>query len=247
MRVYVECMHADLRIPLRAIAWMAVLLAVPPAAAEADLAALVPRLADDDFATREAASNELLALGRLNPEPIRDFCFRQMRGAADPEVRARCRAVLLELLSDDSGFIGIRHARYRFFGAEAPPDNAVVITQVIRGLPAAAAGLVAGDIVTGINGVGLDGLDPAGDLTNRIAAAGADTKIVLTVLRQGEPDDIAVTTGRRPAEFQEIPPEVRLQEWIRQRLAHDKAGAANQAAAEPAAPAEETGQDPGDP
>ena len=104
------------------------------------------------------------------------------------------------------------------------------ITQVIRGLPAATAGLVEGDIVTGINGVGLDGLAPAGDLTNRIAAAGANTKIVLTVLRPDGPADVAVTTGRRPAEFQEIPPEVRLQEWIRQRLANE------QAAAEPAEP-----------
>lgn len=187
-----------------------------------NLAVFIPRMADDDFAVRESATAELLRLGRLDPEPVLEFCFRQLRDAADPEVRSRCRKILRDLLSEDTGFIGIRHARYRFFGADGPPMSAAVITELIPGLPAIGAGLLIGDIVTRINGAALDNGDPAGDLSSRIAAAGSETRIVLTILRGGQPQEIAVTTARRPAEFQDVDPELRLREWIAMRLAKER-------------------------
>lgn len=69
-----------------------ILLLCAPLAAQADVEALISRLASDDWRTRERASRDLVALGEDAREGLRGALTH-----ADPEVRTRASAALLEI------------------------------------------------------------------------------------------------------------------------------------------------------
>jgi len=95
------------------------------------------------------------------------------------------------------GFLGIRIAEvtpalaqtYSFDG------NGVLVVEPIPTGPAGDAGILAGDIVTHVNGEPVDDPD---DLRFRIAAIPPLTDVTLTVFRNGESMDTVVTLGELP-------------------------------------------------
>jgi serine protease Do len=67
---------------------------------------------------------------------------------------------------------------------------------VVAGSPAEQAGLVAGDIITAVNGTTIDSTNPF-DLVMSQLAPGASVK--LDVLRDGQPTQVTIVLGTRPA------------------------------------------------
>ncbi len=92
--------------------------------------------------------------------------------------------------SAERGYLGL-------IGDDTPDGMGVVILEVYPSQPAAQAGLVAGDIITAVNGQTIRTMD-------ELAAAAFDkppgTKLALTVGRDGATHKIEVPLGRRPAE-----------------------------------------------
>jgi hypothetical protein len=86
----------------------------------------------------------------------------------------------------DQGFLGITGVNATSGGAE--------VTEVLPGSPAAAAGLVAGDRITGVNGVPIIGM---GQLANVIAATPPGTQLTLQVDRAGSTLTLTATLGSR--------------------------------------------------
>lgn len=78
-----------------------------------------------------------------------------------------------------------------------PVSSGVLIADVQSNTPAGRAGLQRGDVVTHVDG---QEVKSSGAFRNRIAAAGADAKVELRVLRQGKEQKVSVTLGELPGE-----------------------------------------------
>jgi membrane-associated protease RseP (regulator of RpoE activity) len=192
-------------------------------AEEVDPQSLIPLLGAEEFSIREKASNELVLIGRNDPEAVQQLCLRQIRNSDDPEIVSRCRKIILELLTEDQGFIGIRHMALGGFGEQVPAKPSVMVSEVVPGLPAAIAGLRAFDTIVAINDKPLARIDPAADLRQRIAAAGSGKQLVLEVMRGEERLLIRVTTAKKSLENQGIDPDKLFNDWM---LAQEKAAEA---------------------
>lgn len=71
------------------------------------------------------------------------------------------------------------------------PTCHLTVVRIIRNSPAERAGLLAGDVVTGIDGTSLDGL-ALNDAVDKIRGA-RDTQVTLSLLRTGSPQDMTIT------------------------------------------------------
>ena len=80
-----------------------------------------------------------------------------------------------------------------------PNNDGVVITKIDPNTPAEKAGLKEGDVVTQLNGQPV--IDTQG-LRNRIASFPPNTNVKLHVVRNGNPQDVNVTLGERPADLE---------------------------------------------
>jgi serine protease Do len=74
-----------------------------------------------------------------------------------------------------------------------------MVTQPQPHSPAVKAGIVAGDVITAVNGKDVQG---PRDLAKEIGAMAPDTKVKLSVLHKGEQKTITLTLGRLPSEKQ---------------------------------------------
>jgi serine protease Do len=72
-----------------------------------------------------------------------------------------------------------------------------LIAQPQKGAPAEAAGLKAGDVITGVNG---EKIDSPRDLARRIAAMGPNKTVDLTFVRNGAEKSAKLTLGKLPEE-----------------------------------------------
>lgn len=86
---------------------------------------------------------------------------------------------------------------------ENAPETGVVVLKVNPGGPAEKAGLAAGDRVVSLETVGVTDLDQFARLMrNQVPGS----RIKMTVERNGEPQEILVTLGQRPAAPEMLPP-----------------------------------------
>lgn len=76
-----------------------------------------------------------------------------------------------------------------------PEAKGVLIADVVEDGPAAKAGIERGDLVLKVNG---EAVNSVGALRNVVANAGAETKVKLRLMRDGEEKTVAVTLGERP-------------------------------------------------
>jgi len=76
--------------------------------------------------------------------------------------------------------------------------HGILVSEVQDKSPASAAGLEQGDVITQLND---EGLKDVSDLRNKVAMIHPNTKIMLTVLRDGREKKVQVTIGEQPANF----------------------------------------------
>jgi serine protease Do len=76
--------------------------------------------------------------------------------------------------------------------------HGILVSEVQHDSPASAAGLQQGDVITHLNDVELKDVS---DLRNKVAMIHPDTKVMLTILREGREKKVQVTIGQQPANF----------------------------------------------
>jgi len=175
---------------------------------------LIPQLGDEDFQIREQATRELIRIGRKAPAAIQKLCLHELLNNDDPEIATRCRQIILELLTEDSGLIGIRHFTTREFNGLEVRNATATISEILPGLPAEAAGLRLGDRIVSLDGEPLARIDTAGDLSSRIGAAGSGKEIELEIRRGDETLKVKVTTARKSLEQQGIDADELFKNWL---------------------------------
>ena len=120
--------------------------------------------------------------------------------AVPSEIAARIVTELRDKGRIDRGWLGVTVQDAT--GNRSIPRNGqtglgVAITNVDRAGPAARAGLRPGDVVSAING---DGVDSTRGLLKAVAATPPGQALRLTVRRGGQTLEVGVTVGRRPAD-----------------------------------------------
>lgn len=161
-------------------------------------------LKSEQFRQREQAQAELLAWARKQPEAAMDELFRLSRVADDPEVRERCLDVLREMVNDEylkegEGYIGIRMLdELANIPGEPKPRGVIRVIQVVADSAAQQAGLQLNDLIAGMG----DQVWHEGAISllfgEKIRQLKPNTKVMLKVLRNGNPLDIEIKLGKRP-------------------------------------------------
>jgi serine protease Do len=77
-----------------------------------------------------------------------------------------------------------------------PPGGGVFVSQVTPGGPAARAGLQAGDVITEIDG---RKMEAAGDVIDYVSTRAIGSRVTVSVVRGGKPQQIAVELGELPS------------------------------------------------
>jgi S1-C subfamily serine protease len=99
------------------------------------------------------------------------------------------------------GYLGVTSHPVRLPAAQRQGHNrtvGLVVLGVAEGSPAAAAGLLVGDVLVAAGG---EGIDRPGQLLARLGPQQIGTPLVLSVLRGQEQRDVSVTVGERPARW----------------------------------------------
>lgn len=169
--------------------------------------AMIEGLKSEKFADREKAEAELLKWSQQQPGEAMDELYRQSRVAADPEVRARCFGALRELINDEYlrngvGFLGVQMNPFTevvMVAGEAKPRFAIRLILVQPETPARKAGLVAGDLLLGVNDTVWRQDHTSEIVSDAIQSYKAGTEVTIKVFREGKVVEIPVVLGRRPA------------------------------------------------
>jgi len=168
---------------------------------------LLNGLKAENFAERERAEADLLAWTRQRAEASLEALYQQSRAAGEPEVRERCLAVLRELvtdayLRDGVGYLGIRmnpNTELANIPDQARQWFAIRVLQVEPGTPAHKAGMLAGDLLLGVDNTFWLQEHTSAVVMDKIKSMKAGTQVSVKVCRDGKILDIPVVLARRPA------------------------------------------------
>jgi len=161
-------------------------------------------LKSEVFLKREGAQAELLAWAHTHAEPARDALYQHSRVAAEPEVRKRCLAVLRELVVDEylkegEGYLGIRTLdEFANIPGDPKPRSVIRVIQIIPDSAAQQAGLLLNDLIAALDDQVWYKTQVSLAFTGKIRQFKPNTRITLTVLREGKLLELRVTLGRRP-------------------------------------------------
>jgi S1-C subfamily serine protease len=176
-----------------------------PVALSVELPAdLVEALASEEFKERQRAEAGLFEWARSQDPEARGLLLRLHRSADDPEVRHRSLEVLkslvtLDYLKEGSGMIGITMDRILVpLPGEDPPREGILIKEVRPGTPAHEVGLLVGDIIVSLNGLGASATE---ELTARISAMKPGTEVELKIRRGDEVFDQKLRLMRKPPQI----------------------------------------------
>jgi C-terminal processing protease CtpA/Prc len=206
--------------------------AVPGAPPASEVDRLLAQLGDDDWRTRESASDALKAAG----EGVLPRLITEYRRTRDAEVRARVPEIARDLFwRHRAGFLGIRMSEERF-GEQL---QSVLITDVVAGCAAEKAGLRGGDRIVRFNGVAVSTLTDINDFSRLVLGRGPGRATTVVVDRDGERVTVEVVLGRLTPDqlslrLDSLEPAhlTQFEDWWNAEL---KAAAAASAGAKPAA------------
>lgn len=162
------------------------------------------KLKSQGFREREFAESELLAWGRLQPEPAMLELFRQSRIADDPEVRKRCLQILRDLVADEylkagEGYIGIDLGdEISFVPGDPKPRSVIRVTEVWVDTPGHYAGIHLNDLIVGLDGQVWREMDASARFREMIRMMRPQNIVEIKILRDGGLIDLQVKLGRRP-------------------------------------------------
>lgn len=200
-------------------ALMCCVLGVPHARAESPPQSTMTKLAAEDFHQREQAQAALQKWAERFPDDAKRDLFKALEQSKDPEVQARCRAVLksvvlIDYLKAGEGCIGInlKEAPVQVPG-DAGPRYCIVVQEVAPGCAAQRAGLRKGDQITAMDDAVWREAGAVEKFSQRTRATRPGTQVVLQVLRAGQVRAVPVTLMRLPPQSNVLMSD--LKEWQR--------------------------------
>ena len=158
------------------------------------------RLGSLQFKEREAAQVDLLYWGKSQPNSAMIELLRQSREASDPEVRKRCWDTLRDLVMDQymkegEGYLGIGlQTEMVEVPGEVKPRAAIRVLRIQPDTPATKAGIQENDLIVSVNGE----MWPDPVFREKIRMMKPETKLDLSIVREGKVMPLKVTLGRRP-------------------------------------------------
>lgn len=166
---------------------------------------IVGRLSADAFSEREVAQSDLFKWAEENGDGAIHKLLGLLDTDEDPEIRERISQVLRRL-SDET----YQNGGKPYLGISMTEDMdpaegkdvqrfGIVVTEILRGSPAASSELLAGDVIISINGEGWDKPGAMGSLSESIAKMEPGSVVILLVERADmEPFEINVRLRRCP-------------------------------------------------
>lgn len=188
----------------------------PQAAPGKDQAKLMAKLADSEFKVRKEAQDSLQEWGEKNLREAIELFYPSYLGAEDPEVRALSRELLKEMVTlkmagMGAGYLGITMDRIELVLPGAEARIAFRVTEVMEGTPAEKAGVLAGDLVFGIDEQKLDPNQFSDDFRKYVQSRKPRTDVTLHLQRQGKEVDVEVN-------LMQLPPEVVQRNLLQRNL-----------------------------
>lgn len=166
-------------------------------------ASIVESLASEQFSDREAAQIELRNWSRKQPEKSIQELHRLALDAEDPEVRSRCWSALKDLVIEreyrSDGYLGIQMFE---MPVEVPgdrkPRRAIRVDWVKPGSAAEAGGIVAGDVIIGLDDAIWREPGMNQQFGKKIAASRPGTEVRLHFLKDGKVVSKKIALGEKP-------------------------------------------------
>lgn len=166
---------------------------------------VIERLSDDVFKEREAAQAELLEWADKSGEAGLEELFGLWETSEDPEIRERVVQVLRSLstkMYHQGGrpYLGVSMTE-KVGEAEKEGSGRVVIivTEILKGSPAASSDLQPGDVIVSKDGVGWSARGAVNEFSESIAEMKPGSSITLLIERaELKPFEVKVTLRRCP-------------------------------------------------
>jgi predicted metalloprotease with PDZ domain len=165
---------------------------------------LIGNLGADAFASREKAQSELFEWSRKQPAIAIPDLYRRALAAEDPEIRARCLAVLKDVVIAQNyraeGYLGIALQEVEVkVPTDGNPRRGVRITLLMEGTAAELGGLKVGDLIVGIDDQiwREKGMKDQFPIFIRKIKPGTELEVLL--LEEGKIVRKKVTLGEKPA------------------------------------------------
>lgn len=190
----------------------AAMLAAGSAAGELPADA-IKKMASDEFAVRRLGYEQAKEWAQKNLKNAPEMLYKEWKRSPDPEVKTRCYTLMKETLLQRKygrgrGFVGVRMEEVAIPGKKgAAALVGVRVMQVLPDTPGKKAGLVAGDVVTGVDAVDFSkrpGRRLPDHATNEfsryIQSKHPGDTITLHIVRAGKKIQKKVTLMKRPAE-----------------------------------------------
>jgi len=188
---------------------------------------LFPKLGADKWKDRQAAKEELLAIGRLHPEPVLRKCVDALVRSNDPEVTYLSKSILqklvIEKLFPERAFLGIRMqnstSTTSIKGQKFVP---VTVTEVLPDTAAAAAKMSMGDRILKVDKNVCSRRFGSRHIITYISSKKPGYTIDLMLLSEGEVISKQVELRARPSLPGEIPIDTQkkrfFENWLSEEL-----------------------------
>jgi hypothetical protein len=173
-----------------------------------NLEALIAKLADEDFALRQKAEDELHRLLHLTPggkpNPVERACLAAYIATDDPEIRARVRSVLTDFaenLWNPVGVSGLTTTPDPLYDKQGKMTSRLRITKIQENSAAAAAGCRPGSHILGVDEIVFGTGNAKTIFAERLAARACGETLVLHILNEGRELKVPLVLGfqARPA------------------------------------------------
>lgn len=180
-----------------------------PVEIPAELQAIVERLDSDSGKERVAASRELDKGLRENFNVWREPALRLFRelGPEDIEQRMRMREALRAVAvwfhheRPERGFVGVTLARVTVIDEKKKRVPAMKIVSVVENTAASENEVKSGDLVIGIDGIGIPERTNVQEFITYIQTKSAGEEVRLDFIRDGKLDRLEFDLGKRPQDL----------------------------------------------
>jgi len=198
--------HRSLLIALSGIA----LTAIPSMAAAPPLADILKNMQDDSFEKRQATSDDLAKWAKENNAHVNDLLdklFLAHKEHDSPEVRVRCHILMKDILVErklrkGTGYCGVCTLESATT-VDGVRKQAALITSVVRGTPAEAAGLKHNDAIFRVDDIEFSA-NPNRTAKNQFSGylkgRCPDDKVTLHLVRNKKVMQVEVKLGTYPSD-----------------------------------------------
>jgi len=166
------------------------------------LESLIGKLADDDFALRQMAEDELHRLLHLTspglPNPVEQICLSTYLTTADPEIRARVRSVLADFATNlwsPLGHLGLTTAPDPSYDDTGKLTSRLKINKVQPDTAAAAAGLKPNTFIIGVDSTFFGSANAKTIFADILGARACGERLTLHILDGSRTSTVDVVLG----------------------------------------------------